>query len=77
MQGSAPVPVPAGLVHLLPCPVGEEQDDRPQIFLGCSPQEVLAQGKLQALQRGEEELLLVFCTYPALLFFPRKAKGNV
>lgn len=76
MEGSAPITVSAGFVHLFPSPVGKEQDDRPQILLRCSPQEMLAQRKLQALQWGKEELLLVFCTYPALFFFPREAKGD-
>jgi len=76
MEGSAPIAISTGLVHLFPSPVGKEQDDRPQVLLSCSPQEMLAQRKLQALQRGKEELLLVFRTYPALFFFPREAKGN-
>lgn len=76
MQGCAPIAVSAGLIHLLPRAVGEEQDDCAQIFLGCSPQEVLAKRKFQALQRGKEELLLIFCTYPALFFLPREAKEN-
>lgn len=76
VQGCAPIAVSAGLIHLLPRAVGEEQDDCAQIFLGCSPQEVLAKRKFQALQRGKEELLLVFCTYPALFFLPREAKEN-
>lgn len=76
VQGGAPVPVPAGLVHLLPRAVGQEQDHRPQVLLGCGPQEMLAQGELQALQRGEEELLLILCAYPELFFFPREARGD-
>lgn len=56
--------------------MGQEQDDCPQVLLGCSPQEMLAQRKLQALQRGKEKLLLVLGTYPELFFFPGEAKGE-
>lgn len=76
MEGSAPVTISAGLVHLFPGPMGKQQDDCPQVLLGCSPQEMLAQRKLQALQRGKEELLLIFGSYPALFFFPRETKGD-
>lgn len=76
VQGRAPVPVPAGLVHLLPSAMGQQQDHRPQVLLGRGPQQVLAQGELQALQRGQEELLLVLGANPELFFFPREARGD-
>lgn len=73
VQRRAAVPLSAGLVHLLPGAMRQQQDDSPQVLVGGGPQQVLAQGQLCAGQRCQEELLLVLGPDPPLLLFPARA----
>lgn len=74
VQRRAAIAFPAGLIHLVPGAVCQQQDDRPQVFVGRGPQQVLAQGQLGAGQRGQEELLLVLGPDPPLLLFPARGR---
>ena len=73
VQRRPAVSLPAGLVHLVPGAVRQQQDDCPQVLVGRGPQQVLAQGQLRAGQRGQEELLLVLGPDPPFLLFPARA----
>ena len=73
VQRRPAVRLPAGLVHLIPGAMCQQQDDRPQVLVGRGPQQVLAQGQLHAGQRGQEELLLILGPDPPFLLFPTRA----
>lgn len=77
MQRRAAVALPAGLVHLVPGAMRQQQDDGPQVLVSSGSQQVLAQGQLRARQRGQEELLLVLGPDPPLLLFPARATRQV
>lgn len=77
VQCCATVAFPAGLVHLVPRAVCQQQDDCPQVLIGCGTQQVLAQGQLCAGQGRQEELLFVLRPDPPLLLFPARVPGQV
>lgn len=70
VQRVASVRFSAGLIDLLPGPVGEQQDDGAEVLLGGRPQQLLAQREVGAGQRRQEETLLVLRPDPALPLLP-------
>lgn len=77
MQRVASVSLSARLVDLLSAAVGEQQDDGTEVLLGRCPQQLLAQGKVDARQRRQKQTLLVLRPDPALPLLPDRQNSEM
>lgn len=77
VQRVASVSLSARLVDLLSAAVGEQQNDGTEVLLGRCPQQLLAQGKVDARQRRQKQTLLVLRPDPALPLLPDRQNGEM